>query len=63
MDDDFRTLTAKQVCDMLQISRARLREWLDDGMPHIVMKSGRVKFLACSVRQFAKDQETRSERN
>ena len=63
MDDDIRTLTAKQVCDMLQISRARLREWIDDGMPHIVMRSGRVKFLACSVRKFAIEQQQRTERN
>lgn len=63
MDDDIRTLTAKQVCDMLQISRARLREWIDDGMPHIVMRSGRVKFLACSVRQFAIEQQQRTDRN
>lgn len=55
--DDAKTLNAKEVCDMLGISRKRLKEWVEDGLPYIVMRSGRIKFLAGSVRKFAISQQ------
>lgn len=59
--EDVRTLTGKEVCDMLGISRKRLSEWVEDGLPYIVMRSKRIKFLASTVRKFAIEQQQRSE--
>ena len=61
-DEDVRTLTGKEVCDMLGISRKRLNEWIEDGLPYIVMRSKRVKFLASTVRKFAIEQQQQAER-
>lgn len=53
-DDEDKTLTAKEVCQIFGLGEKRLGELRKKGLPFISMDSGRRKYLRSDVRDFLK---------